>query len=53
MHLQCLSFMIYLSFPLTGIGRIVAMMERNGMLKIANVGDCGLKIIRKGRTTNV
>ncbi|XP_038895710.1 probable protein phosphatase 2C 26 isoform X2 [Benincasa hispida] len=36
-------------FPFTGIGRIVAMMERNGMLKIANVGDCGLKIIRKGQ----
>lgn len=53
MHLQCLSFMIYLSFPLTGIGRIVAMMERNGILKIANVGDCGLKIIRKGSTTNI
>lgn len=31
-----------------GMGRIVAMMERNGKLKIANVGDCGLKVIRKG-----
>ncbi|XP_010099454.2 probable protein phosphatase 2C 26 isoform X2 [Morus notabilis] len=28
---------------------IVAMFERNGMLKIANVGDCGLRIIREGR----
>ncbi|XP_050936322.1 probable protein phosphatase 2C 26 isoform X3 [Cucumis melo] len=29
--------------------RIIAMMERDGMLKIANVGDCGLKVIRKGQ----
>ncbi|TYJ97271.1 putative protein phosphatase 2C 26 isoform X2 [Cucumis melo var. makuwa] len=28
---------------------IIAMMERDGMLKIANVGDCGLKVIRKGQ----
>lgn len=28
---------------------IVAMMERNGTLKIANVGDCGIRIIRKGK----
>ncbi|XP_015573022.1 probable protein phosphatase 2C 26 isoform X2 [Ricinus communis] len=28
---------------------IVAMLERNGMLKIANVGDCGLRVIRGGR----
>ncbi|GAB4824309.1 hypothetical protein Ancab_007196 [Ancistrocladus abbreviatus] len=28
---------------------IVAMLERNGILKIANVGDCGLRIIRKGQ----
>ncbi|KAI4305394.1 hypothetical protein L6164_028764 [Bauhinia variegata] len=28
---------------------IVAMLEKNGILKIANVGDCGLRIIRKGR----
>ncbi|XP_059626425.1 probable protein phosphatase 2C 26 isoform X2 [Cornus florida] len=28
---------------------IVAMLERNGILKIANVGDCGLKVIRKGQ----
>ncbi|GMP89813.1 hypothetical protein CsSME_00041210 [Camellia sinensis var. sinensis] len=27
---------------------IVAMLERNGSLKIANVGDCGLRVIRKG-----
>ncbi|KAF3781813.1 putative protein phosphatase 2C 1 [Nymphaea thermarum] len=28
---------------------IVAMLEKNGILRIANVGDCGLKIIRKGK----
>ncbi|KAK3206607.1 hypothetical protein Dsin_020653 [Dipteronia sinensis] len=28
---------------------IVAMLERNGTLKIASVGDCGLRIIREGR----
>ncbi|CAN6469727.1 unnamed protein product [Victoria cruziana] len=28
---------------------IIAMLEKNGILKIANVGDCGLKIIRKGK----
>ncbi|XAR60780.1 Phosphoprotein phosphatase [Bertholletia excelsa] len=28
---------------------IVAMLERNGILKIANVGDCGLRVIRKGQ----
>ncbi|XP_028057897.1 probable protein phosphatase 2C 1 isoform X2 [Camellia sinensis] len=28
---------------------IVAMLERNGSLKIANVGDCGLRVIRKGQ----
>ncbi|CAI0549041.1 unnamed protein product [Linum tenue] len=28
---------------------IVAMLERNGTLKIANVGDCGLKLIREGQ----
>lgn len=28
--------------------RAVAMLERNGTLKIANVGDCGVKVIRKG-----
>ncbi|OMO82901.1 phosphatase 2C (PP2C)-like protein [Corchorus capsularis] len=28
---------------------IIAMLERNGMLKVANVGDCGLRIIRKGQ----
>ncbi|KAK6935674.1 hypothetical protein RJ641_032704 [Dillenia turbinata] len=27
---------------------IVAMLERNGILRIANVGDCGLRVIRKG-----
>ncbi|CAN1161695.1 Probable protein phosphatase 2C 26 [Linum perenne] len=28
---------------------IVAMLERNGTLKVANVGDCGLKLIRGGQ----
>ncbi|KAF7816168.1 putative protein phosphatase 2C 26 isoform X1 [Senna tora] len=28
---------------------IVAMLEKNGTLKIANVGDCGLRVIREGR----
>ncbi|XP_031271844.1 probable protein phosphatase 2C 26 [Pistacia vera] len=28
---------------------IVAMLERNGILKIANIGDCGLRIIREGQ----
>ncbi|KAB1202236.1 putative protein phosphatase 2C 26 [Morella rubra] len=28
---------------------IVAMLERNGILKIANVGDCGVKVIREGQ----
>ncbi|KAH9701920.1 putative protein phosphatase 2C 26 [Citrus sinensis] len=28
---------------------IVAMLERNGILKVASVGDCGLRIIRKGQ----
>ncbi|KAM7259468.1 hypothetical protein ACFE04_015209 [Oxalis oulophora] len=28
---------------------IVAMLERDGTLKIANVGDCGLRVIRQGR----
>lgn len=28
---------------------IVAMLEKNGILKIANVGDCGLRVIRKGQ----
>ncbi|KAE9598650.1 putative protein-serine/threonine phosphatase [Lupinus albus] len=27
---------------------IVAMLEKNGILKIANVGDCGLRAIRNG-----
>ncbi|CAK9164154.1 unnamed protein product [Ilex paraguariensis] len=25
------------------------MLERNGILKIANVGDCGLRVVRKGQ----
>lgn len=29
--------------------RIVAMLEKNGVLKIASVGDCGLRVIRKGK----
>ncbi|KAL9169518.1 hypothetical protein ABFS82_04G084100 [Erythranthe guttata] len=28
---------------------VVAMLERNGTLKIANVGDCGLRVVRKGQ----
>ncbi|KAG8387779.1 hypothetical protein BUALT_Bualt02G0056700 [Buddleja alternifolia] len=28
---------------------VVAMLERNGILKIANVGDCGIRVIRKGQ----
>ncbi|KAG4935186.1 hypothetical protein JHK85_050105 [Glycine max] len=28
---------------------IVAMLEKNGTLKIANVGDCGLRLIRNGK----
>ncbi|CAA2953605.1 probable phosphatase 2C 26 isoform X1 [Olea europaea subsp. europaea] len=28
---------------------IVAMLERNGTMKIANVGDCGLHVVRKGQ----
>jgi protein phosphatase PTC7 len=27
---------------------IIAMLEKTGILKIASVGDCGLKVIRKG-----
>ncbi|KAG9445321.1 hypothetical protein H6P81_016661 [Aristolochia fimbriata] len=27
---------------------IVAMLEKNGSLRIANVGDCGLRVLRKG-----
>ncbi|KAL3850568.1 hypothetical protein ACJIZ3_012450 [Penstemon smallii] len=28
---------------------VVAMLERNGILKIANVGDCGVRVLRKGQ----
>eukprot|EP00262_Sarcandra_glabra_P011667 TRINITY_DN2850_c0_g1_i2.p1 TRINITY_DN2850_c0_g1~~TRINITY_DN2850_c0_g1_i2.p1 ORF type:complete len:198 (+),score=36.42 TRINITY_DN2850_c0_g1_i2:347-940(+) len=28
---------------------IVAMLEKNGILKIANVGDCGLRVLREGQ----
>lgn len=28
------------------------MLERSGLLKIATVGDCGLRIVRKGNCTN-
>ncbi|XP_052175822.1 probable protein phosphatase 2C 26 isoform X2 [Diospyros lotus] len=28
---------------------IVAMLEGNGVLKIANLGDCGLRVIRRGQ----
>lgn len=30
--------------------RIVSMLDENGILKVANVGDCGLRVIRKGKT---
>ncbi|CAL5202602.1 unnamed protein product [Lathyrus oleraceus] len=30
---------------------IIAMLEKNGNLKIANVGDCGLRVIRNGIVT--
>jgi serine/threonine protein phosphatase PrpC len=33
--------------------RIIAMLEKTGTLKIANVGDCGLKVIRKGEVDNI
>ncbi|KAI3742557.1 hypothetical protein L1987_60242 [Smallanthus sonchifolius] len=29
---------------------IVSMLDNNGILKVANVGDCGLRVIRKGKT---
>ncbi|GMY12606.1 probable protein phosphatase 2C 26 isoform X1 [Fagus crenata] len=29
--------------------RIVAILERNGSLKIASVGDCGLRVMREGQ----
>ncbi|KAK6142137.1 hypothetical protein DH2020_007005 [Rehmannia glutinosa] len=32
----------------TSIG-VVAMLETNGILKIASVGDCGVRVIRKGQ----
>ncbi|MED6183826.1 hypothetical protein PIB30_041426 [Stylosanthes scabra] len=32
---------------------IVAMLEKNGILKIANVGDCGLRVIRNGYDTDL
>ncbi|XP_031484845.1 probable protein phosphatase 2C 26 isoform X3 [Nymphaea colorata] len=32
-----------------GVSGIVAMLEKSGILRIANVGDCGLRIIRKGK----
>ncbi|KAI3450286.1 hypothetical protein Pfo_006951 [Paulownia fortunei] len=28
---------------------VVAMLERNGILKIASVGDCGVRVVRKGQ----
>jgi len=27
------------------------MLEKNGTLRIANVGDCGLRLIRNGNIT--
>ena len=29
------------------------MLDENGIIKVANVGDCGLRIIRKGNTIHV
>lgn len=37
---------LYFHVPL----RVVAMLERNGILKIANVGDCGVRVVRKGNS---
>ncbi|PWA65824.1 protein phosphatase 2C 1 [Artemisia annua] len=28
---------------------IISMLDENGILKVANVGDCGLRVIRKGQ----
>jgi protein phosphatase PTC7 len=28
---------------------IVAILEKNGILHVANVGDCGLRIVRQGK----
>lgn len=33
--------------------RIIAMLEKNGIMKIANVGDCGLRVIRKGTSLSI
>ncbi|KAG1339034.1 putative protein phosphatase 2C 26 [Cocos nucifera] len=41
---------VYLFFyDLSDLNRIIAMLEKNGTLKIANVGDCGLRVLRKGQ----
>lgn len=40
-------FVINLGFQL--VCSTVAMLERNGRLKVASVGDCGLRVIRKGK----
>ncbi|KAJ8751256.1 hypothetical protein K2173_016437 [Erythroxylum novogranatense] len=37
------------SYSVGSATAIVAMLERNGLLRIANVGDCGLKVIRGGQ----
>lgn len=29
------------------------MLEKSGTLKIANVGDCGLRILRKGNNAQI
>ncbi|KVI03723.1 hypothetical protein Ccrd_017996 [Cynara cardunculus var. scolymus] len=29
---------------------IISMLDNDGILKVANVGDCGLRVIRKGHT---
>nr|XP_043609868.1 probable protein phosphatase 2C 26 [Erigeron canadensis] len=28
---------------------IISMLDENGILKVANIGDCGLRVIRKGQ----
>lgn len=48
---------MYLFLSMTGleseanfvVNSIIAMLEKNGILRVANVGDCGLRLIRKGK----
>ena len=48
-RVHTLAYTHELSFSTCLIG-IVAILERNGSLKIANVGDCGLRVMREGTT---